>query len=103
MRINAPEGADTAHTQMGRPAYEAPTREYTRKHTQTHTNTNTQRGPKREYMYIYIQPFPLATKHARSLSPIVLARYPYTGLAFASIACAVRVYPCTMAYSVRIA
>jgi len=30
-------GADTAHTQMGRPTYEAPTREY---RTQTHTNTN---------------------------------------------------------------
>ena len=28
-------GADTAHTQMGRPTYEAPTREYTHKHTQT--------------------------------------------------------------------
>jgi hypothetical protein len=36
-------GADTAHTQMGRPTYEAPTREYTHKHTQTQTNT--QRGP----------------------------------------------------------
>ena len=33
-------GADTAHiTQMGRPTYEAPTREYTHKHTQTQTNT----------------------------------------------------------------
>jgi hypothetical protein len=45
--INAPErggrAADTAHTQLGRPAHEAPTREYTHKHTQTHTNT--QRGP----------------------------------------------------------
>ena len=36
-------GADTAHTQMGRPTYEAPTREYTHRHTQTQTNT--QRGP----------------------------------------------------------
>jgi hypothetical protein len=36
-------GADTAHTQMGRPTYEAPTREYTHQHTQTQTNT--QRGP----------------------------------------------------------
>jgi hypothetical protein len=36
-------GADTAHTQMGRPTYEAPTREYTHKHTQTQTNT--QLGP----------------------------------------------------------
>jgi hypothetical protein len=36
-------GADTAHTQMGRPTYEAPTRDYTHKHTQTQTNT--QRGP----------------------------------------------------------
>jgi hypothetical protein len=45
--INAPErggrAADTAHTQLGRPAHEAPTREYTHKHTQTHTNTR--RGP----------------------------------------------------------
>jgi hypothetical protein len=31
-------GADTAHTKMGRPTYEAPIREYTHKHTQTHTN-----------------------------------------------------------------
>ena len=30
-------GADTAHTKMGRPTYEAPTREYTHKHTQTQT------------------------------------------------------------------
>ena len=36
-------GADTAHTQMGRPTYEAPTREYTHKHTQTQTHT--QLGP----------------------------------------------------------
>ena len=48
-------GADTAHTQMGRPTYEAPTREYTHKirdkirllsyltylsYTHKHTNTN---------------------------------------------------------------
>ena len=32
-----------AHTQIGRPTYEAHTREYTHKHT--HTQTNTQRGP----------------------------------------------------------
>ena len=32
-------GANTAHTQMGRPTHEAPTRENTRKHTQTQTNT----------------------------------------------------------------
>ena len=31
-------GANTAHTQMGRPTHEAPTREYTHKHTQTQTN-----------------------------------------------------------------
>ena len=36
-------GANTAHTQMGRPTHEAPTREYTHKHTQTQTNA--QRGP----------------------------------------------------------
>jgi hypothetical protein len=37
-------GVPTRHTQMGRPTYEAPTREYyTHKHTQTQTNT--QRGP----------------------------------------------------------
>ena len=31
----------TRHThRMGRPTYEAPTREHTHKHTQTHTNTN---------------------------------------------------------------
>ena len=41
--ITRRRGADTAHTQMGRPTYEAPTREYTHKHTQTQTNT--QRGP----------------------------------------------------------
>ena len=29
-------GAHTAHTQVGRPTHEAPTREYTHKHTQTH-------------------------------------------------------------------
>ena len=34
-------GVPTPHTQMGRPEYEAPTREYTHKHT--HTQTNTQR------------------------------------------------------------
>jgi len=37
LEMNAPErGADTAHTQMGRLTYEAPTPEYTHKHTQTH-------------------------------------------------------------------
>ena len=36
-------GANTAHTQMGRPTHEAPTREYTHKHTQAQTNA--QRGP----------------------------------------------------------
>ena len=36
-------GANTAHTHMGRPTHEAPTREYTHKHTQTQTNA--QRGP----------------------------------------------------------
>ena len=30
-------GANTAHTQMGRPTHEAPTREYTREHKQTHS------------------------------------------------------------------
>ena len=30
-------GANTAHTQMGRPTHEAPTREYTHKHKQTHS------------------------------------------------------------------
>ena len=30
-------GAHTAHTQVGRPTHEAPTREYTHKHTQTHS------------------------------------------------------------------
>ena len=36
-------GADTAHTQMGRPTYEAPTREYylILSYTQTHTNNYT--------------------------------------------------------------
>ena len=43
-------GADTAHTQMGRPTYEAPTREYTHKHTQTQTNT--QRGPTKFSIYV---------------------------------------------------
>jgi hypothetical protein len=43
--INAPEGCrHGTHTQMGRPTYEAPTREYTHKHTQTHKHT-TERGP----------------------------------------------------------
>ena len=32
-------GAHAAHTQIGRPTHEAPTRENTRKHTQTRTNT----------------------------------------------------------------
>ena len=38
--LNAPEGggAHTAHTQVGRPTHEAPTREYTHKHPQTQTN-----------------------------------------------------------------
>ena len=30
-------GAHTAHTQVGRPTHEAPTREYTHKHKQTHS------------------------------------------------------------------
>jgi hypothetical protein len=37
--LNPPEGAHTAHTQVGRPTHEAPTREYTHKHPQTQTNT----------------------------------------------------------------
>ena len=39
-------GADTARTQMGRPTYEAPTREYTHKHTHTQTNTHDLRPDK---------------------------------------------------------
>jgi hypothetical protein len=34
-------GAHTAHTQLGRPTHEAPTREYTHKHTQTHSPRHT--------------------------------------------------------------
>ena len=44
LSIYAPEGGvrtrHTAHTQVGRPTHETPTREYTHKHTQTHTNTH---------------------------------------------------------------
>ena len=50
-------GADTAHTQVGRPIYEAPTREYTHKHTQTQTNT--QLGPTKltSYLIRYLNRF----------------------------------------------
>ena len=37
--FNAPEGCHTAHTQMGRPTHEAPTREYTHKHKHKQTQT----------------------------------------------------------------
>ena len=43
--ITRRRGPDTAHTQVGRPTYEAPT--YSRVHTQAHTNTNKQHSGQR--------------------------------------------------------